>query len=283
MPLDDFMLRATLAAMGVAIAAAPLGCFVVWRRMAFFGDATAHAAVLGVALALALSISIFVGVLTVALIMAMMVSVLGRRGYAMDTLLGVLSHAALALGLVAVSVVSDVRIDLMAYLFGDVLAVQRVDLLVIWTGTVVVLSALAWRWSALLTATLNPDLACAAGIDPQREQTLLTIALALVVAVAIKVVGVLLIAAMLIIPAAAARPFASTPERMVLVAAAIGAIAAVGGLHLSYALDTPPSPSIVSVAAGLFGASSVSVATGRWLRRQLGNALQARDRTERLP
>jgi len=94
---------------------------------------------------------------------------------------------------------------------------------------------------------------------------------------------VLLIAAMLIIPAAAARPFASTPERMVLVAAAIGAIAAVGGLHLSYALDTPPSPSIVSVAAGLFGASSVSVATGRWLRRQLGNALQARDRTERLP
>ena len=130
--MDDFMIRAALAGIGVAFAAAPLGCFVVWRRMAYFGDATAHAAILGVALSLAFSMSIFVGTVVVALLMALVVSILSGRGYAMDTLLGVLAHSAIAFGLVAVSFLSGVRIDLMAYLFGDILAVSRDDLAVIW-------------------------------------------------------------------------------------------------------------------------------------------------------
>ena len=138
--LDDFMVRATLAGVGVAFAAAPLGCFVVWRRMAYFGDATAHAAILGVALSLAFQISIFPGALAVALLMAFAVTALAGRGYAMDTLLGVLAHSALAFGLVAVSFLSGIRIDPMAYLFGDILAVSRLDLLVIWGGALVVVA-----------------------------------------------------------------------------------------------------------------------------------------------
>ncbi|MVO17268.1 metal ABC transporter permease [Parasedimentitalea huanghaiensis] len=256
--LDSFLIRAALAGLGVAIAAAPLGCFVVWRRMAYFGDATAHASILGVALALSFQTSIFTGVLVVSLLMATTVSTLSNRGYAMDTLLGVLAHSALAFGLVAVSFLQGVRIDLMAYLFGDILAVGRLDLAVIWGGALLVLALLWWRWSALLTATLNPDLAYAAGIDPRREQLVLTIALALVVAVAIKVVGVLLIAAMLIIPAATARPFASTPERMALIAAAIGGLSALGGLQLAFALDTPTGPTIVCLAAVMFALSSLT-------------------------
>lgn len=256
--LDSFLIRAALAGLGVAIAAAPLGCFVVWRRMAYFGDATAHASILGVALALSFEMSIFTGVLVVALVMATTVSTLSNRGYAMDTLLGVMAHSALAFGLVAVSFLQGVRIDLMAYLFGDILAVGRLDLGVIWTGALLVLALLWWRWSALLTATLNPDLAYAAGIDPRREQLVLTIALALVVAVAIKVVGVLLIAAMLIIPAATARTFAATPERMALIAAFIGGVSALGGLQLAFAFDTPTGPTIVCLAAVLFTLSSLS-------------------------
>ncbi|KAE9629369.1 hypothetical protein FEE96_13420 [Parasedimentitalea maritima] len=256
--LDSFLIRAALAGLGVAIAAAPLGCFVVWRRMAYFGDATAHASILGVALALSFQTSIFTGVLVVSLLMATTVSTLSNRGYAMDTLLGVLAHSALAFGLVAVSFLQGVRIDLMAYLFGDILAVGRLDLAVIWGGALLVLALLWWRWSALLTATLNPDLAYAAGIDPRREQLVLTIALALVVAVAIKVVGVLLIAAMLIIPAATSRPFASTPERMALIAAAIGGLSALGGLQLAFALDTPTGPTIVCLAAVMFALSSLT-------------------------
>jgi zinc transport system permease protein len=155
-----------------------------------------------------------------------------------------------------VSFLSGVRVDLMGYLFGDILAVGRGDLAVIWGGAALVLGFLWWRWSALLTATINPDLAHAAGIDPRREQLVLTLALALVVAVAIKVVGVLLIAAMLIVPAATARPFASTPERMALAAALIGILSVIGGLQASLAWDTPTGPSIVCLAAILFVISS---------------------------
>jgi zinc transport system permease protein len=256
--LDDFMMRATLAGIGVALAAAPLGCFVVWRRMAYFGDATAHAAILGVALSLAFSMSIFIGTMVVALLMALTVNLLTGRGYAMDTLLGVLAHSALAFGLVAVSFLSGIRIDLMAYLFGDILAVSRMDLTVIWGGAALVVALIGWRWSPLLTATLNEDLAYASGINPKREQLVLTLALAITVAVAIKVVGVLLIAAMLIIPAAAARPLSRTPESMALVAAGIGSISALVGLRAAYIFDTPAGPSIVCVAAVIFAVLSIA-------------------------
>lgn len=251
------MTRAALAGIGTGLAAAPLGCFVVWRRMAYFGDATAHAAILGVALSLALSLPVVAGALVVALVMATVVTLISGRGYAMDTLLGVMAHSALAFGLVGVTFIDGVRIDLMAYLFGDILAVSRADLAVIWGGAVLVLALIGWRWSALLTATLNADLARAAGIDPRREQLVLTLALAVVVAMAIKVVGVLLITALLIIPAATVRPFATTPERMGVLAAMVGMASAWVGLRASYMLDTPTGPTIVCVAAVLFSLSTV--------------------------
>lgn len=253
--LDDFLIRAALAGLGVALAAAPLGCFVVWRRMAYFGEATAHAAILGVALSMALSLPVLPAVLATALVMALAVSGLSGRGYAMDTLLGVMAHTALAAGLVAVALLSDarmVRLDLMAFLFGDILAVGRGDLAVIWGGAALVLGLMIWRWPALLMATLNPDLAQSSGFDPRREEFGLTLALAVVVAVAIKVVGVLLIAAMLVIPAAAARPLARTPEAMALGAVLLGAVSAVAGLWVAVLLDTPAGPSIVCTAALLF-------------------------------
>jgi len=250
--LDDFLIRAALAGVGVALAAGPLGSFVVWRRMAYFGDATAHAAILGVALALATDLPIGVGTLIVALAMAAIVSTLAERGWAMDTTLGVLAHSALALGLVAVSLIPAVRVDLSAYLFGDILAVTRRDLMFIWGGAGLVLALLVWRWSALLTTTLSEDLAFASGLNPGRERLILTLALALTVAVALKVVGALLIAALLIIPAAAARSLARSPESMAALATAIGAGATLGGLALSLNLDTPAGPSIVAVAAAIF-------------------------------
>ena len=204
--LDDFLIRAGLAGVGVALAAGPLGCFVVWRRMAYFGDATAHAAILGVALSLALSVSTVFGVLVAALTMALVVSRLAGRGLGMDTLLGVAAHAGLAGGLVAVAEASPRGIDLEAYLFGELLAVTRTDLAVIWGGAAGVLGQIFWRWSALLTATLSPELAWGNGTDPKREELWLGVALAVLVAMSIKVVGALLITAMLIVPAAAARP-----------------------------------------------------------------------------
>ncbi len=261
--LDDFLVRVALAGVGTAIAAGLLGCFVVWRRMAYFGDATAHAAVLGVALALGFNISIFAGVAVVALAMSLLIYALAERDASIDTLLGVLAHGALALGLVAVALIPGQRIDLDAYLFGDVVTVTRWDLAVIWGGALLVSAVLWWNWSALLTATLSPDLAYAAGINPRREQLILTLLLAAVVAVAIKVVGALLITALLIIPAATARRYAHTPERMALLSVAIGILAAIAGLRVALLLDTPVGPSIICIAALMFAVATI----GEQLRR----------------
>ena len=250
--LDDFMVRAALAGIGVALAAAPLGCFVVWRRMAYFGESTAHAALLGVSLSLMFEFSVFLGAIFVSLLMASLVTLAQGRSLFLDTLLGVAGHMSLATGLVVVSFISGVRIELMAYLIGDILSVSKTDLLLIWIGLVIVLVLLFWRWSALLLCTLNEDLAASTGLNPRRESYALTIGLAIVVAVGIKVVGVLLIISMLIIPAASARSLVSTPEKMAVFASVIGMLSAILGLNASYVFDTPTGPSIVCVASLIF-------------------------------
>ena len=183
---------------------------------------------------------------------ALLLSALSGRGLGSDALLGVLAYSALAFGLVAVSFLPNARVDLMAYLVGDILAVSRSDLAVIWAGAALVTALITWRWSALLASTLSPDLAQAAGLRPEREALLLTLSMAVIVAVAIKVVGALLVAAMLIIPAAAARPIARTPETMAIIATGIAGCAAVGGLLVSFAMNTPTGPTIVTTAAVMF-------------------------------
>jgi len=249
--LDDFLIRAFLAGTGLCLAAGPLGCFVVWRRMAYFGDAVSHAAILGIALSLAFSLAPIVGVLVVVLVVSFVIARLSGRLYAIDTLLGVAAHLSLALGLVAVSKLEGVRLDLHSYLFGDILAVSTGEIVIVWIGALLALGLLLWRWVPLLTSTLNPDLAVAKGFDVERERLLLMLSLALLIAVAIKLVGALLISAILIIPAAAARSFSRTPEQMAIISVLIG-IASVGsGLMLSLYADTPSGPSIV-VATGLF-------------------------------
>jgi zinc transport system permease protein len=256
-PLDDFLIRAAIAGIGVALAAGPLGCFVVWRRMAYFGDATAHAALLGVTLALALELPVVAGIGLSSLAMALAVSAASGRTYAMDTMLGVASHAALAAGLVAVSFIQGVRVDLIGYLFGDILAVTRADLGVIYAGAALVAALLLWRWKPLLVSTLDEDLAAASGYAPARERLILTLALAVLVAVSIKVVGALLITAMLIVPAAAARPIARTPERMAALAAIIGSLSVLLGIAGSWRFDTPTGPSIVVAAVACLIASNL--------------------------
>lgn len=255
---DDFLTRAALAGFGLSLATGPLGSFVVWRRMAYFGDATAHAAVLGVALSFAVGAPVYLGILIVSLAMAVTVAQLSGRGQGSDTVLGVLAHSALAFGLVAASLLTSLRINLEAWLFGDILFVTRGDLLAVWGGALVVVALLVTRWNALLTATLNEELARSAGISPARERLVLTLALAMTVAVSIKIVGALLIAALLIIPAATARRFARTPEAMALIATGASLAAVALGLTASVQFDTPAGPSIVAAAAVLFAGSLIA-------------------------
>ncbi|MEO0392430.1 MAG: iron chelate uptake ABC transporter family permease subunit [Pseudomonadota bacterium] len=251
--MDDFILRALLAGFGVAVIAGPMGCFVVWRRMAYFGDTVAHAALLGVALAILLDVNILAGVLAVGLTIAVALFVLqDRLSLATDTLLGILSHASLALGLLAIAMMTGIRVDLLGYLFGDILTVGWSDLLVIWGGACVLLGLLAIMWRPLLALTVSPDLAAAEGVPARRVRLAYVLALAVLIALAMKLIGILLITALLIIPAAAARPFARNPEAMALVAALIGAVSVSGGIGASLAFDTPSGPSIVVTAVVLF-------------------------------
>jgi zinc transport system permease protein len=251
--LDDFFTRAILAGVGVALVAGPLGCFIVWRRLAYFGDTLSHSALLGVALALLFEVNITFAVFGVAAAVALSLLLLQKRAtLSSDSLLGLLSHSSLALGLVVLAFMTWVRVDLMGFLFGDILAVSVTDIAIIYGGGVIILVVLVLIWRPLFAATVNTDLAEAEGLRPQRANVVFMLLMALVIAIAMKIVGVLLITALLIIPAATARRFARGPEQMAILAAVIGAAAVIAGLFGSLEWDTPSGPSIVVAALGLF-------------------------------
>jgi zinc transport system permease protein len=253
---DPFLLRALLAGLGLAVIAAPLGCFVVWRRMAYYGETVAQAGLIGVALGLAFSLNLTASVLVVTLIISLLLVLLSRQQVVpFDSLLGLLAHAALAVGVIAASLVRGQQIDLMAFLFGDIFAITTSDLRWIMVGGTVALAALAFVWRPLLTLSVHEDLAAAEGLPIERFKLVFVLVLALVVAIAIKIVGVLLTIAFLIMPAAAARPLSETPEQMALFAAIFGALSVALGLFVSLTFDTPGGPSIVLILALFFAAA----------------------------
>ncbi len=256
--MDDFLIRAILAGCGVAMVTAPLGSFVVWRRMAYFGDTLAHSALLGVALGFLFDINLNLAIICVAVIIALlMLALQNRRLLASDTLLGILSHSTLSLGLVVIATQDELRVDLMGYLFGDILAVSTLDLLWVWGGGIIVLGLLIRIWRPLLSLTVHEELAQVEGVAVNQIRLIFMLMIALVIAISMKIVGVLLITSMLIIPAAAARRFSQTPEQMTLIAALIGLISVALGLSASWFWDSPAGPSIVVAASLLFISSQM--------------------------
>ena len=256
--LDDFFTRALVAGVGVALVAGPLGCFIIWRRMAYFGDTLSHAALLGVALSLLLEVNTTLAVGAVSVVIAVMLLSLRRSDtLSSDAILGLLSHSALALGLVSLAFMTWVRVDLLGLLFGDILAVTRLDIAMIYAGGGLVLLVLLLVWRRLFAATVSPDLAAGEGLKPERAELIFMLLTAVVIAISLKIIGALLITALLIIPAAAARRLSATPEQMAVLAAIAGAVSVVAGLYSSLNYDTPSGPSIVVAAMVLFIVSLV--------------------------
>ncbi len=251
--LDDFFVRALVAGVGVALTTGPLGCFIIWRRMAYFGDTMAHSALLGVALSLLFDLNLMIAVFVVAALVSLLLLALQKRGVlSADALLGILSHATLSIGLVLVAFMTWVRVDLVGFLFGDILAVSRSDIEIIWGGGILALMAIALLWRPLLASTVSPELAKAEGMEPERSRLYFMLLMAAVIAIAMKIVGILLITSLLIIPAATARRFSASPEVMAVLASVLGALAVIGGLFGSLHFDTPSGPSIVVAALVLF-------------------------------
>jgi zinc transport system permease protein len=257
--MDDFLLYALIAGLGVAIVTGPLGVFVVWRRMAYFGDTLAHSALLGVALGFLLGINLNLSVVILGIVLALLLVAMSRnRQLSQDTQLGIMAHSALSLGLVVMAFQSAIRVDLMGYLFGDILAVTTTDLLWVWGGGTAVLLILILIWRPLLSLTVHEELAQVEGVPVGRIRLIFMLLIALVIAVSMKIVGVLLITSMMIIPAAAARRFSRTPEQMAVIAAGTGSLAVILGLAGSWHWDTPAGPSVVVAAALLFAATQLA-------------------------
>tara|TARA_Y100000748_G_C15453830_1_gene472043 strand:- start:148 stop:951 length:804 start_codon:yes stop_codon:yes gene_type:complete len=250
---DDFFTRALIAGVGIAIIAGPLGCLVIWRRLSYFGDTLSHSALLGVTLAYAFSINITLSVFIISSVVAiLLINLQKRTKLAGDSLLGLLAHSTLAIGLVLIGFLSSIRFDLMGLLFGDILAVTTDDIALVWIGGIIILGILYFIWKSLFSATVNYDLAAAEGMKPEISNLIFTLLLAAVIALSIKMIGALLITGLLLIPAAIARNLSNSPKQMIIIAILAGIASVVLGLFTSLELNTSSGPSIVVVSLALF-------------------------------
>ena len=251
--LDDFLVRAIIAGIGIALVTGPLGCFVVWRRLSFFGDTLAHSALLGVLLSISLNINVSLTIFVVSSLVALILLRLEKsKNFAGDSLLGLISHSSLAIGLVILGFLSFIRFDVLGVLFGDILSVNTNDLLFIWIGGGLILAVLFYIWKPLFASTVNYELAEAEGMNPERVNAIFTILLAALIAISIKIIGVLLITGLLIIPTAMARNLSNNPKQMVALSIIGGLLSVFIGLYASFEINTASGPSIVVVALILF-------------------------------
>ena len=250
---DDFLFRALIAGIGIALVTGPLGCFVVWRRLSFFGDTLAHSALLGVLLSVAFDLNISLTIFTVSSLIALLLLRLQKTtNLPSDALLGLLSHSSLAVGMVILGFLSFIRFDIMGVLFGDILSVNVNDLLAIWVGGAIILLVLWFIWKPLFASTVNYDLAEAEGMKPDKFNAIFTILTAALIAISIKIVGLLLITGMLIIPAATARNVSNNPKQMVIFSVIFGLISVLVGLFTSLKINSASGPSIITTTLLLF-------------------------------
>ena len=227
--------------------------FCVWRRLSYFGDTLAHSALLGVTMAYSFQFNIAISVFLISSLIALILIKLQKRtNLPGDALLGLLAHSSLAVGLVVIGFLTFIRFDIMGLLFGDILAVNVTDLLIIWFGGGLILLVLKIIWKPLFASTVNYELAEAEGLNPDRAKAIFTILMAALIAISIKMVGLLLITGMLIIPAAMARNLSDSPFKMVLFSIIGGLLSVLIGLFSSLEFNTPSGPSIIAAALFLF-------------------------------
>jgi len=254
---NTLVIKALLAGLGLALTTGPLGCFLVWRRMAFFGDALAHSSLLGIALGILLHIDMNIGIVAICLLCAaILAKTHSRHHLSADTWLSIISYSALALGVLALST-SGSDADLESYLLGDIMTLGGQDLYWVYGCALLVSIFFFWKWRELLLVTLDEELAQTAGVSVNFVRGVFMVILAFTVAIALKTVGALLMPALLIMPAATASRFARSPEYMALMAVGIAFLGVFIGLLTAISYSTPSGATIVVSCLALFLGSTL--------------------------
>lgn len=255
--MEIFIVRAILAALGIAIIAGSLGCFVIWKRMSYFSESISHSALLGVALGLGSGLGMHIGLVLVGVIFAVLIVFLQQRQFlSNDAILGIFSHIALSLGIVILALMGA-NMDYFALLFGDILFITNTDIVWIYLVLIVIIGLLSFFWQRLLLLTLNEELGKAEGINHTFYQLLFMLMIALAVSVSVQIVGVLLITSLLIIPPAIAKTFSHSPIQMLLRSILVSILAVLIGLICSVIYDISTAPMIVIVLGVLFILSQI--------------------------
>jgi ABC-type Mn2+/Zn2+ transport system permease subunit len=251
-----FMQRAFVAALAVGILCSTMGTYVVIRKLSFIGDGIAHASFAGIVIAFLRGANYYIGAAIVAVITAVGIGFVHRRGrISLDTTIGVLFTGMFALGVFLMSQQRSYAVDLQSFLFGDILSVGPSDLWLILGLSVVIALATIVLYRGLLYTSFDPVVAQASGIDSGMYEYALLVMLALTIVVALQSVGIVLVAALLVTPAAAAYQLTSRFSPMMALAAVFGSVSTVGGLYLSYYLRASSGATIVLLATLLFFAA----------------------------
>ncbi|ADR51885.1 zinc uptake ABC transporter, permease protein [Candidatus Liberibacter solanacearum CLso-ZC1] len=243
---NEFFIRALFAGIGIILSTGPLGCFIVWQRMTYFGDTIAHSALLGVAFSLMLNLPLPLCIFMVAALTSIILLQIQKSEFiASDAILGVITHSTISISLIMLSFMTWVNTDLTSFLFGDILAINTNDIIIIWSVGILNIVILIKIWKSLLATTVNYELAKAEGMQPEKVKLIFTMITALMISISIKFIGITLITSLLILPTVTARRFATSPENMVILTTVIGILGVILGLYGSLIFDTPSGPSII--------------------------------------
>ena len=246
---DPLLLKLFFAGFGIAISAAVIGVFVLWKKMAYFSDAISHATIFGLAFAAIIEVMPIYGVIFCSIIFCLLMFYLAhQKFYSNDVVIGISSYILLALGLILIAVFS-VNVNLHLYLFGDLLVINNSDIFLIYFSLIIVLIAVFCGYKKMLMICINDDLAKISGIKTDKIQLQFLLLLAFLVAILVKIIGILLITSMLVMPAAIARIYAKNPLAMIILSIIFAIISVALGIISAFIFDLPIAAAIISLMA----------------------------------
>ncbi|OWZ24980.1 metal ABC transporter permease [Wolbachia endosymbiont of Wuchereria bancrofti] len=245
---QDFFINSLIAIVIISLVTGALGSFMIWQRLSYLGDSLSHSSLLGIALALIFKISPSISIMLIAIVFAILLSLNFNRLYSVDTILNIVTNVVLSSSLILMSFLPSSNSSIISSLFGNILTLEQSDIVLISLTSIVVVLILIFRWRYWLIISINQDLAIVEKVNVNLVRLEFLITLAIFIAASAQLIGILLIAAFLLIPAASSRLISKTPMQMIIVATVFSLISGISGLILSASFDLLTGPAIILTA-----------------------------------